>query len=218
MKWKGPQDTPGIPGEPIDDVIDEDAFPHWEKEKRFSLGETLFKKPTRVPMLAAAGGALLIVLLFVLFSGNDDPIGKETIGALDKRLAELDARISDLETARPAPEAMAAPSREVAELKQRVLQLEASVNDRIQRLSASVSNMQKKAPAPSVSKPAEDTAPVPADTGGEPKIHQVRAGETLYSIARRYGLSVQDLRRLNALESGAYIHPGQKLVVGQKGR
>ena len=45
------------------------------------------------------------------------------------------------------------------------------------------------------------------------KYHIVRAGETLYSISRGYGLSVGELRKFNDLKNDTTIFPGQKLVV-----
>lgn len=42
--------------------------------------------------------------------------------------------------------------------------------------------------------------------------HTVRPGETLWDIARRYGLTVAELRRLNGLR-GRAIRPGQRLRV-----
>lgn len=44
--------------------------------------------------------------------------------------------------------------------------------------------------------------------------HTVAPGETLWSIARRYDLSVTALREMNGLESGAVIKVGQVLTVG----
>jgi len=41
--------------------------------------------------------------------------------------------------------------------------------------------------------------------------HVVAPGETLFSIARRYGLSVEELARLNGLQDPDRIHPGQVL-------
>ena len=48
--------------------------------------------------------------------------------------------------------------------------------------------------------------------------YSVRKGDTMYSIAKRQGLSVQDLRELNDLSSHAKLHPGQRLrVVAPRG-
>jgi len=43
------------------------------------------------------------------------------------------------------------------------------------------------------------------------RTHIVRKGETLFSIAWRYGKSTTDLARWNRLGNGALIHPGQVL-------
>jgi LysM repeat protein len=43
--------------------------------------------------------------------------------------------------------------------------------------------------------------------------HKVVAGETLYGISRRYGLTVDELRRLNKLEPEATIYPAQRLLI-----
>ena len=48
---------------------------------------------------------------------------------------------------------------------------------------------------------------------GDPSVgrHTVSRGDSLYEIARYYGISLQDLFRWNNLQPGDYIHPGQKI-------
>ena len=43
--------------------------------------------------------------------------------------------------------------------------------------------------------------------------HVVSPGDTLYRIGLRYGISVDELRRLNHLTAEQPIHPGQRLVI-----
>ena len=43
--------------------------------------------------------------------------------------------------------------------------------------------------------------------------YNVHKGDTVYSIAKRHGLSVRELRELNELSSESKLHPGQKLRV-----
>ncbi|MDP2324914.1 MAG: peptidoglycan DD-metalloendopeptidase family protein [Gammaproteobacteria bacterium] len=62
--------------------------------------------------------------------------------------------------------------------------------------------------------PASTTAP---DAGSRPGFHTVRAGETLYSISFRYGLSVQALAAWNSLGDGTLIHVGQRLRLSPPG-
>jgi YbbR domain-containing protein len=46
------------------------------------------------------------------------------------------------------------------------------------------------------------------------RYHLVRSGDTLWGIGRRYGLTVEELRRLNELKPGTAIYPDQKLSLG----
>ncbi|MFJ6679672.1 LysM peptidoglycan-binding domain-containing protein [Microbacterium sp. NPDC091382] len=55
------------------------------------------------------------------------------------------------------------------------------------------------------SQPAARTAPA----------YTVRSGDTLWSIAKRHGMSVASLVRANDLGTSSIIHPGQKLRVGE---
>jgi membrane-bound lytic murein transglycosylase D len=47
-------------------------------------------------------------------------------------------------------------------------------------------------------------------------IHSVRSGESLYTIARKYGSNVSAIRQANGLR-GSLIHPGQNLIVPRFG-
>ena len=47
------------------------------------------------------------------------------------------------------------------------------------------------------------------------RYHRVRAGESLYGISRRYGVTIEELRRLNKLPKEATIYPDQKLLIRQ---
>ncbi|WP_345169004.1 LysM peptidoglycan-binding domain-containing protein [Nibribacter koreensis] len=64
---------------------------------------------------------------------------------------------------------------------------------------------------------AEAVAAIPAMTAGEAKAaareHLVVAGETLYSISRKYGVTIQNLLEWNNLTDNSPVSIGQKLVV-----
>lgn len=46
-----------------------------------------------------------------------------------------------------------------------------------------------------------------------PGIHVIRSGDSLWTIARAYGVRVDDLRRWNGLRAGQLIYPGNRLRV-----
>ncbi|MCS7180048.1 MAG: LysM peptidoglycan-binding domain-containing protein, partial [bacterium] len=45
--------------------------------------------------------------------------------------------------------------------------------------------------------------------------HTVKKGENLYTIAKKYGKSVQEIKEFNKLKSST-VYPGQKLIVNKK--
>jgi LysM repeat protein len=53
---------------------------------------------------------------------------------------------------------------------------------------------------------------VPAYAAG-PSRYEVQPGDTLFTIADRYGLSVDELARANGLGPNGWIYPGQQLVI-----
>jgi penicillin-insensitive murein endopeptidase len=48
--------------------------------------------------------------------------------------------------------------------------------------------------------------------------HRVRRGDSLWKIARRHGIRVRDITRLNRISKRKALQPGQRLIVGQKMR
>ncbi|HET6762699.1 MAG TPA: LysM peptidoglycan-binding domain-containing protein, partial [Longimicrobiaceae bacterium] len=55
----------------------------------------------------------------------------------------------------------------------------------------------------------------PTRSGGRYTDHTVKAGETLYSLARRYSVTVAQIRNANDLEEGAALGIGRKLRIPQ---
>lgn len=53
--------------------------------------------------------------------------------------------------------------------------------------------------------------------GQAPDVYVVRSGDTLFSIARRFGLDHRDIARRNQLGDGTLIYPGQRLRLGGAG-
>jgi membrane-bound lytic murein transglycosylase D len=79
--------------------------------------------------------------------------------------------------------------------------------------------MAQSPPARKLSSPAATPAvrrgETPTVSRGE--THTVRRGETPYAIARKHGLTVEQLLKANRLAAGATIQPGQKLIVSKAG-
>ena len=60
---------------------------------------------------------------------------------------------------------------------------------------------------------APGAAPAPAISGREPIRHRVERGETAFSIARRYGISVRALAEWNGLDGSLSVSEGRILII-----
>ncbi len=49
---------------------------------------------------------------------------------------------------------------------------------------------------------------------GLPYYHTLQAGETMYSLSKKYGVAIADIEAWNNLKTGAKLTSGQKLIVG----
>lgn len=66
---------------------------------------------------------------------------------------------------------------------------------------------------------AATTASPPATTAAsQPRQHVVAAGETAWSIARKYGTNIQDLAEWNSLPSNMSLRVGQRLMIPVAGQ
>lgn len=60
------------------------------------------------------------------------------------------------------------------------------------------------------------TAPPKPAVASQEKYHTVQKGETLLKIAKKYGITVEELRKLNNLSKGQSVKVGQRLLVSVK--
>jgi LysM repeat protein len=57
------------------------------------------------------------------------------------------------------------------------------------------------------------TMAIPLSAHAQARVHVVQRGDTLYSIARRYGTTVQAIMSANGLRNGNFIWVGQRLTI-----
>jgi LysM repeat protein len=224
LHWNDTGDKSADPAEMDEDYFDETQYSPF---KRQSLGDTFSRLLLRFssPLLIILAGIALLLLLTLLFfpgkgtmSSGSDPAG------LEVRIAQLEGRLSRLESAVENPTQAQTQDSRYGRLEDRIDRLEASLSHRMDLLNRKVDeiippsgqNAARKTAPGRTSKALEmKDKPVPVQKKAAPaaRYHTVQKGETLYRISRENGLTVEQLRALNHLHAGETIQPGQRLLL-----
>jgi hypothetical protein len=192
-------------GEEFDD---ESEYSSWNKDRRQDFASNSAKRSVKPYLFAGAGLIVLTVLLVLLYPTSWRTQSANQLQMLEGRVKTMEDRIFALEGIEKRLAQGEERLSRVDGLEKRLAHMEQQVAD--------LAKVTERPPAPKLQKTARPTAAgEAAPTGPEVRYHQVRAGETLYSIARRYGLKVDEVRQLNKLAPNAVIHPGDKLVVSR---
>jgi LysM repeat protein len=161
---------------------------------------------------------LLAVLLILVFLGGifyflsrqstDDETNllqsklanlEQKTSSLEKQITELQGKVSTL-----GPDPALLQQLDALAQKVEALEKQPAAGIKAKPSTPSKPAAETKAKSPAPSKPAAST---------EKQYHTVQKGDTLYRISKKYGISVEDLRKLNDLSGDQALRAGQKLQV-----
>ena len=214
MKWRDSDDD-ATGDEGMDIAFDGNKFSMKKDSEPNELGPNFFKKNLTPFITFGAAAVVLIILLLVLFSGPQKNVDTARLQSLETKFKLLEDKINNLEGNSKQITDLAVQSKTMEQLKKQLDRLETTVADRMNVMANELESLKKK---PAVIQPKKTPAPKKetVSDGGRPiQYHEVSAGENLYRIGLRYGLKVDELRRLNNLESNAVLRTGQKLRVSK---
>ena len=135
---------------------------------------------------------LFLIILFLSFYGCQKTDYSEELEAISARLAMIEQRMTQLEK---MEQRLSAYEFQLKELQESFARLDSIVTEIHE---ASQTNRDQLA------------------THRKAGYYRVERGDSLYGIAQKYGLTVEKLRRLNNLNKGHVIYPGQRLLVKSK--
>ena len=207
MKWKDSNDENETgTGEEI--PFEEDYSPL--RTRKLNFGSRLTSLITRPGLLLVIIFLILMgILAFTMGSGGSD---KTLLSTMDQRIQQLESKIATLEGIRELVTDLDNNRQTTQPLMVRLDRLETSFAKRISDLEQNIEKLQTK---PVATMPKQNPTPVVESRSPQngTKTHVVKKGETLYSIGKQYGISVNQLMTLNKLSKGAVINPGQALKV-----
>ncbi|MCP4372662.1 MAG: LysM peptidoglycan-binding domain-containing protein [Deltaproteobacteria bacterium] len=170
-------------------------------------------KTSSIPLVLLGFGFVVMILLFIVFlSRTSDIASKTKITNLEKRLAFLEERLGKINKIDEKLILLDTQGKKFELFVDRFDRFETSMSLKMDIINNEIFTSQKKG-----NKAAEIKKPIQTKISkkvAHPTVyHEVKAKETLYQISRHYGLTVDDLRKLNRLTPETVIHPGQKLIV-----
>lgn len=175
----------------------------------------LDSKPQRRIMALWGGVILLLIVLVALLFGGGEEVATDTQNSFHARADKIEERLSALD----GIEARIAKleDREQA-LMQSIAKAESSgkaLAARFDKLNQEIDSLKRRSASASEKAGTPPAAEPKSVSGSEGRYHVVRAGDSLYRIAQEYGISVDDLRRLNDISPKQAIYPGQKILVAK---
>jgi len=130
-------------------------------------------------------GILLLIAIGLFFFTGRSEVAKKDLASIQAGLDRLEDKLTYFDGLEDR----------IARLEKEEKKLKQSVN----KIAKRSLNNQKKSSSSQIKR----------------RYHTVRPGESLYTIANKYGISTDKLCRLNKITPKKPIQPGQKLLVGQ---
>ena len=188
---------------------------------------SLFKRAEMPYILLGAALFVSIVGLALFFSGSGETDSAKQFEMLESKLVALEKRLASIEDLNGRVDRISKRNQAFGLSLDKFDQLETSVTRRmdffareLDKFQKSLTALEKKSSAPQKAStrkqsPSQARATTKASQASKkqtlPSHHQVRPGETLYSIGRRYGVPINELLRLNELSPSSAIYPGQRI-------
>ena len=196
-------------------------------------------KSHRKALILGGVGLLLMIVLIALFSGHSNKVFTENpaFGEKRARLSQLEetiTRLEEIEKAiilledqgkelRQSLEEMGRTGRTLRQGPDELSQVDDKLQERMTSDTAKTEaprTRQRIPIAPTIERndtQAPRTIKRMLFSLPKRRYHEVRPGESLYWIAQQYGISLDELCRLNYITPKQLIHPGQKLLVAPGG-
>jgi LysM repeat protein len=197
-----------------------------EDTYRYSQAEDGGRQKSLKPVLIGGGALLVAVIVILMFlSGAPKTAERDLLKGLETRLKAMEEKLAKLEWIDTGMARLERKEKEIASISDRIAQLEANLNRRVDQLAKDMTKPAPKPPEPAAPRAEaaalkpEAAAPKPpppakAEKSSKARSHTVQKGDTIYGISRKYGVATDQLMKMNKLGPNDPIKPGQQLVVG----
>ena len=214
MKWKDSGEMVEKEEKNEEEYFDEEQYSPWAERKETKKGFKFGKVQVLFVLLASAIVALVAALIVLLLNTGGDTTTPQRIASFEQRLQKFEERLDKFEAIDDKVTTIWEQAKSFEKFKDRFDRSEASTSLRMDHLTMSLESLQKElneTKSPKVAVAGKDAAGTTAPT--KIQYHQVEAGDTFYSISKKYDLTVEELLQMNQMKPDSVIMPGQKLIV-----
>jgi LysM repeat protein len=211
------EDDFGRTRDELEEALDESMVYSPPDEKirhRKSFLDLMLQRGT---LILVGSGILFFIILIALLSGGNNELSKEDLTGISARIDLLEKRLTRLEEIELR---IATLQKQGTMLEQSLGTTDGSIRSLTQRVDSLTQSIEARGKeTTSVAKTTEAPAVIKkkAVSPDKRRVHEVRTGENLYRIASKYGLTVDELCKLNSIKPNQAIYPGQKLFVTSDG-
>jgi len=209
------------PNSEMEDIMEgmADDLASTREDENQRNGRTLqdFKPQIRI-LVPWGAGILILSVIVALFFGSGGKASTEDLAAIETNIDLLGQRLTQLEDLENKLTQLDKQGKSLQKFIARTDRSGRSQAKRLDKLTKSIDALQKKMTALAAKAKAPRTIKKKQTSVVKGRYHQVSAGESLYRIAQKYGITVDMLLRLNNLKKNQAIYPGQKLLVAPAGK
>jgi LysM repeat protein len=172
-------------------------------------------KSQRKILVLWSGVILLLIVIIALLFGGGKEVGTGKPISIKPRLDQIEERLQRLEGMYEKIALLEKQERGLQQSIARTDRSRQSLAERLDSLFREVETLRKRQTPVAAKIEPKSTVQEKRVPEAKRQYHVVLSGDSLYGIARKYSMSVDDLRRLNNLRPKQVIYPGQKLLIVQ---
>lgn len=190
----------------INDKFDDEDIQELNREDYYDNHSGSFRNKYLNPFtIGGVSISVIVVLLVILFSDPEDAIDSRQLQSLEVKIQQLEKKLTSMGAMNQAFDRLDDLEKKLSLINEQYKRFNGSVTTQIDQIIKELGLLDQK-------KSSQALQPVKtAQKQTKSRFHQVRAKETLWSISRQYGLTLDQLRSYNNIGSKATILPGQKL-------
>jgi LysM repeat protein len=217
MKWKESDEMSDREDKPKEEYFDEEQYSPWSTAKDPSKRSKLGATQVIYILLGLAIVTSVTALLMLLLNKNDDSANRQLL-AMEDKVQLLEQRLDKFEAIDEKVTRIWEQAKSFEKFKDRFDRTEASMSLRMDHMTMSLETLQKqvsktqRAPLKAATQATPETKPNGAATANI-GYHTIAAGDTFYSISKRYNIGVDKLLEMNRMKKEDILQPGQKLIV-----